>query len=87
MICEFEHNLFVYLYFSLWLKLETDKPINKVNVETVVCLYVYMCMELTSLSVDNVNELHFFPDWGIRMLFNFERTLEGGGKLSIHEGR
>jgi hypothetical protein len=45
-------------------------------------------MELTSLSVDNVNELHFFPDSEIRMLFNFERTLEGGGweNPSMKEG-
>jgi hypothetical protein len=52
----------------------------------VVCLFVYMCMELTSLSVDNVNELHFFPHWGIRMLFNFERTFGGWGE-SIYPWR
>jgi hypothetical protein len=60
MIYEFEHNLFVYLYFSLWMKLETDKPLNKLMLK-LWCVYV--CMELTSLSVDNVNELHFFLSW------------------------
>jgi hypothetical protein len=77
MIYEFEHNLFVYLYFSLWMKLETDKPINKLMLKLCcVCLSICAWSLLVCL----------WTMWMNCISFNFERTLEGGGE-SIHEGR
>jgi len=77
MIYEFEHNLFVYLYFSLWMKLETDKPINKLMLKLwCVCLSICAWSLLVCL----------WTMWMNCISFNFERTLEGAGNLSMKEG-